>query len=99
MSRHLDRGVHRTGSVSEALGRLRGLRADGHGVLSLYLNFDPSEFPNLRERHMQADALLEDAERHHVDGENGSASREDRLALRGSPSTARSRHCCGTDAR
>jgi len=82
MSRHPDRGVHRTGSVSEALGHLRGLPADGHGVLSLYLNFDPSEFPNLRERHMQADALLEDAERHRVGEENGSASREDRLALR-----------------
>jgi hypothetical protein len=82
MNRHPDRGVHRTGSVNEALGHLHGLRADGHSVLSLYLNFDPSEFPNLRERHMQVDALLEDAERGHVSGENGSASREDRLVLR-----------------
>jgi len=82
MSHHSDRGVRRTRSVSEALDHLRGLRAGGHGVLSLYLNFDPSEFPNLRERHMQADALLEDAERYHLGEENGSASREDRLALR-----------------
>ena len=82
MNRHPDRGVHRTGSVSEALSHLRGLQAGGHDVLSLYLNFDPSEFPNLRERHMQADALLADAERRHVGEENGSASREDRLALR-----------------
>jgi len=82
MNRHPDRGLHRTGSVSGALSHLRGLQAGEHGVLSLYLNFDPSEFPNLRERHMQVDALLADAERRHAGEENRNASREDRLALR-----------------
>ena len=70
MNRHPDRGLHRTGSVSGALSHLRGLQAGEHGVLSLYLSFDPSEFPNLRERHMQANALLADAERRHAGEEN-----------------------------
>ncbi|HTR89623.1 MAG TPA: Vms1/Ankzf1 family peptidyl-tRNA hydrolase [Solirubrobacteraceae bacterium] len=74
--------LHRARSIGEALRRLRESHADGHSVLSLYLNFDPSEFPNLRERHMQADALLADVEQRHHDEENGGVSRENRLALR-----------------
>jgi len=72
--------MHRTDSTSEALSRLSGLPANGHGVLSLYLNLDPSEYPNLRERHMQVDALLADAERRHVG--DGEGSHSERIALR-----------------
>jgi len=72
--------VSTIGSTNAALARLTGLETGGHQVLSLYLSLDPSEFPNLRERHMQVDALLADAERRHL-GE-GEGSHADRMALR-----------------
>lgn len=72
--------VYRTGSPSQAIARLNELETDGHSVLSLYLSFNPSELPHLRERHMQADALLSEAERH-IPARDG-ASHRDRLALR-----------------
>ena len=72
--------MNRTSSISEALSRLRGLNTNGHDVLSLYLSLDPSEFPNLRERHMEVDALLAGAERGHLSDAQGSHA--DRMALR-----------------
>jgi peptide chain release factor subunit 1 len=72
--------MHRTTSTSKALSRLTGLETNGHRVLSLYLSLDPSEFPNLRERHAQVDAALDDAERRYES--DGSDSHTDRLALR-----------------
>src|SRR5664279_1584396 len=72
--------MNRTSSISEALSRLRGLETNGHDVLSLYLSLDPSEFPNLRERHMEVDALLANAERGHLSDAQGSHA--DRMALR-----------------
>jgi peptide chain release factor subunit 1 len=80
--------MNRTSSISEALSRLAGLETNGHRVLSLYLNLDPSELPNLRERRMQLDALLADAERRGVGDGNGSraysvALREDIERVRG----------------
>ncbi len=72
--------MHRTSSIGEALARLSGTRANGHRVLSLYVSLDPSEFPNLRERHAQVDAALDAAER---DAErSGDGSHADRMALR-----------------
>jgi peptide chain release factor subunit 1 len=66
--------------TSEVLSRLRSMDAHGGSVLSLYLGFDPSEMPNLRERHMQADSLLAEAQhRYSADGE---VSHADRMALR-----------------
>lgn len=67
--------MHRTDSTSDALNRLSALQANGHDVLSLYLNLDPSEYPNLRERHMQVTALLADVERRHIDDEDPHAER------------------------
>lgn len=72
--------MHRMTSTTEALGRLSELQTGGHSVLSLYLDFDPAEFPHLRDRHMQAQALLAELERRHLG--DGSASRADRIALR-----------------
>jgi hypothetical protein len=34
--------MHRTSLTSESINRLASLEADGHGVLSLYLDLDPS---------------------------------------------------------
>ncbi|MGP0100823.1 MAG: Vms1/Ankzf1 family peptidyl-tRNA hydrolase [Solirubrobacteraceae bacterium] len=72
--------MHRTASTDEALDRLSRIQANGHRVLSLYVSLDPSEFPNLRERHAQVDAVLDEAERRAEGG--GDGSHEDRLALR-----------------
>jgi len=72
--------MHTSSSTREALTRLTGLDTGGHRVLSVYLNLDPSQFPHLRDRHMQLDALLVDAERRWVGA--GDGSRADRLALR-----------------
>lgn len=83
-SRPADNAMHRTSSPSQAIARLSELATDeaidGHSVLSLYLSFDPSELPHLRERHMQADALLDEAERHRP-AKDG-APHEERLDLR-----------------
>jgi peptide subunit release factor 1 (eRF1) len=72
--------MHRTNSASEALRRLSSLQTNGHAVLSLYLNLDPSEYPHLRERHIQLDALLADVERRDLGDSKGSHA--DRMALR-----------------
>ena len=72
--------MNRADSPSEALVRLTRLQTDGHDVLSLYLSLDPSDFPNLRERRMELDALLADAERRHL-GE-AERSHAERMALR-----------------
>lgn len=72
--------MHRTSSTGEALERLSGLRANGHRVLSLYVSLDPSAFPNLRERHAQVDAVLDEAEREAE--RSGDGSHADRVALR-----------------
>lgn len=66
-------------SSSQALRRLSEVSTDGHRVLSVYLSLDPSQYPNLRERHVQLDALLAEVEQRDA-GENG--SHRDRMELR-----------------
>lgn len=53
----------------------------GRSVLSLYLNVDPSETPSLRERHVEVDSLLEEAERGQQEDWR-EASREARAGMR-----------------
>jgi|CZKG01.1.fsa_nt_gi peptide chain release factor subunit 1 len=72
--------MNRTSNIDEALERLTRLETDGHRVLSLYLSLDPSDFPNLRERHMELDALLDDLERRHATEAQGPHA--ERIALR-----------------
>lgn len=71
--------MHRTQSIDVALDRLAHLQVDGHSVLSLYVDLDPSRFPHLRDRHMQVDALLTDVERRSLDD---GLSHERRMAMR-----------------
>ena len=47
----------------QRLRELGGLRPDGHMVLSVYLNLDPSEFPTQRDRRIEIESLLDVAER------------------------------------
>jgi peptide chain release factor subunit 1 len=47
----------------ERLRELAALRPEGHKVLSLYLNLDPSEFPTPRHRHVELESLLDVVER------------------------------------
>jgi peptide chain release factor subunit 1 len=47
----------------ERLRELAAWRLDGHKVLSLYLNLDPSEFPTPRDRSVELQSLLDSAER------------------------------------
>jgi peptide chain release factor subunit 1 len=47
----------------QRLRELAGLRPDGHKVLSLYLNLDPSELPTPRDRAVELDSLLNVIER------------------------------------
>ena len=56
--------------VKERLRELARLRPEGHKVLSLYLNLDPSEFPTPRDRSVELESLLDSAD---------SALREDGL--------------------
>lgn len=46
----------------ERLRELARLRPDGHKVLSLFLNLDPSEFPTPRHRSVELESLLDTAE-------------------------------------
>jgi peptide chain release factor subunit 1 len=46
----------------ERLRQLARARPEGHKVLSLYLNLDPSEFPTPRDRAVEVDSLLNAAE-------------------------------------
>jgi peptide chain release factor subunit 1 len=48
--------------VKEQLRRLAKLRPEGHKVLSLYLNLDPSEFPTPKHRATELESLLDTAE-------------------------------------
>ena len=72
--------IDRTKLDGESLQRLLGLKTGGHRALSLYLSFEPSQLPNLRERHMQASSLLDDAARRQE--QDASASHEQRMAMR-----------------
>jgi peptide chain release factor subunit 1 len=47
----------------ERLRELAALRPEGHKVLSLYLNLDPSEFPTPRDRSVELESLLAVVER------------------------------------
>jgi peptide subunit release factor 1 (eRF1) len=49
--------------TKQRLRELAGLRPDGHKVLSVYLNLDPSEFPTQRDRKIEVESLLDVAER------------------------------------
>ena len=77
--RHLPH-VRRSELTSGVLARLRRIDTHGHSVLSLYLGFDPSQMPNLRERQMQANSLLEDAERRYAASDE--RTHTERMALR-----------------
>lgn len=72
--------MHRTRLTSETLSRLHDMETGGNGVLSLYVSLDPSRMPNLRERRVEVDSLLGEAERRYLDG--GEASHAQRMALR-----------------
>jgi peptide subunit release factor 1 (eRF1) len=50
-------------TTKQRLRELAGLRPDGHKVLSVYLNLDPSEFPTQRDRKIEIESLLDVAER------------------------------------
>jgi peptide subunit release factor 1 (eRF1) len=50
-------------TTKQHLRELAGLRPDGHKVLSVYLNLDPSEFPTQRDRKIEIESLLDVAER------------------------------------
>lgn len=69
------------------IDRLAAIDTHGSRVLSVYLGFDPSQMPNLRERRMEVDALIAEAERR-WDGQ-GQTSHADRMALRESIETVR----------
>lgn len=71
--------IRRTRLTAESLERILALDTRDHPALSLYLSFEPSQLPNLRERHMQASALLADAEHAHDEGD---APHEQRIGLR-----------------
>jgi peptide chain release factor subunit 1 len=45
--------------VRERLRELAGFRPEGHKVLSLFLNLDPSEFPTPRDRSVELQSLLQ----------------------------------------
>jgi peptide subunit release factor 1 (eRF1) len=50
-------------ATNQRLRELAGLRPEGHKVLSLYLNLDPSEFPTPRDRSVELESLLGTVER------------------------------------
>src|SRR4051812_31634702 len=50
-------------ATKQRLRELATLRPDGHKVLSLYLNLDPSEFPTPRQRSSELQSLLDTIER------------------------------------
>jgi peptide subunit release factor 1 (eRF1) len=49
--------------AKQRLRELATLRPDGHKVLSLYVNLDPSEFPTPHDRDVEINALLDEIER------------------------------------
>ena len=50
-------------TTKQRLRELATLRPEGHKVLSVYLNLDPSEFPTQRDRKIEIESLLDVAER------------------------------------
>jgi len=50
-------------TTKQRLRQLASLRPEGHKVLSVYLNLDPSEFPTQRDRKIEVESLLDVAER------------------------------------
>ena len=50
-------------TTKQRLRELAALRPDGHKVLSVYLNLDPSEFPTQRDRKIEVESLLDVVER------------------------------------
>ena len=50
-------------TTKQRLRELATLRPDGHKVLSLYLNLDPSEFPTPKHRRTELESLLDVVER------------------------------------
>lgn len=70
----------RIGLARQAIDRLASVDTHGNRVLSVYLGFDPSQMPNLRERRMELDALLGEAQRR-LDG-CAEAPHGERMALR-----------------
>jgi peptide subunit release factor 1 (eRF1) len=66
-------------TTKQRLRELATLRPDGHKVLSLYLNLDPSEFPTPKARRTELESLLDVVERAARD-EN--LSHDQKMALR-----------------
>ncbi|MGH2979022.1 MAG: Vms1/Ankzf1 family peptidyl-tRNA hydrolase [Solirubrobacterales bacterium] len=50
-------------TTKQRLRELATLRPDGHKVLSVYINLDPSELPTQRDRKIEVESLLDVAER------------------------------------
>ena len=50
-------------TTKQRLRELASLRPEGHKVLSVYLNLDPSEFPTQRDRKIEVESLLDVVER------------------------------------
>jgi peptide chain release factor subunit 1 len=50
-------------TTKQRLRELATLRPEGHKVLSVYINLDPSEFPTQRDRQIEVESLLDVAER------------------------------------
>src|SRR4029450_12990889 len=50
-------------TTKQRLRELASLRPEGHKVLRLYLNLDPSEFPTPRQRSVELQSLLDTVER------------------------------------
>jgi peptide chain release factor subunit 1 len=80
MPHHLADNRHEAALTGEEIARLRAMDTCGDRVLSVYLGFDPSQMPNLRERHIEADSLLAQAERRYAD--DAATSHASRMALR-----------------
>ncbi len=80
MHHHLADNRHEAALTGEEIGRLRAIDTRGDRVLSFYLGFDPSQMPNLRERRIEADSLLAEAERRYAD--DAAATHALRMALR-----------------
>jgi peptide chain release factor subunit 1 len=64
----------------ETLTRVERMDSHGHRVLSVYMGFDPSQMPNLRERRIELDSLLAEAERRY--GGDEEITHSERMALR-----------------
>lgn len=72
---------NRSSLTRETLTRLAGIHTDGHDVLSLYIDLDPSRFTHLRERFAELDSELDGLERRAFEGVE--RSHDEHIALRG----------------